>query len=49
MAELEWQINPDGRYYMDEDGFGMTDDVEVALVGNIDRTGRVVEKIHYMP
>lgn len=49
MAELEWQINPDGRYYMDEDGFGMTDDVEVALVGKIDRTGRVVEKIHYIP
>lgn len=49
MAELEWQINPDGRYYMDEDGYGMTDDVEVTLVGKIDRTGRVVEKLHYMP
>lgn len=49
MAELEWQINPDGRYYMDEDGYGMTDDVEVALVGKIDRRGCIVEKMHYMP
>lgn len=48
-AELEWQINPDGRYYMDDDGFGMTDDEEVALYGTIDRTGRVVEKMHYKP
>ena len=48
-AELEWQINPDGRYYMDDDGFGMTDDEQVALYGTIDRTGRVVEKMHYKP
>lgn len=48
-AELEWQINPDGRYYMDEDGFGMTDDEEVALIGKIDRNGRVVEKLRYNP
>ena len=48
-AELEWQINPDGRYYMDDDGFGMTDDEQVALYGVIDRTGRVVEKMHYKP
>ena len=37
-AELEWQINPDGRYYMDEDGYGMTGEIEVALLGTIDRT-----------
>lgn len=29
VAEVCWQINPDGRYYMDEDGYGMTDDVEI--------------------
>ena len=28
-AEVMWQINPDGRYYMDDDGFGMTDDDEI--------------------
>lgn len=43
-AEVEWQLNPDGRFYMDEDGFGMTDDVEVSLIGRIDRTGKVVKR-----
>lgn len=46
-AEVIWQINPDGRYYMDEDGFGMTDDEEIALVGTVDRTGQVVRKFMY--
>lgn len=45
-AEVFWEINPDGRYYMDEDGFGMTDDVEITLRGTIDRRGRVVEKFY---
>lgn len=43
-AEVSWQINPDGRYYEDEDGFGMTDDEEIALIGKIDRTGEVTER-----
>lgn len=42
VAEVRWEINPDGRYYCDEDGFGMTSDVEVDLVGAIDRNGKVV-------
>ncbi|MBR2166655.1 MAG: hypothetical protein IJ915_08980 [Paludibacteraceae bacterium] len=46
-AEVIWQINPDGRYYMDDDGFGMTDDDEIALCGTIDRTGHVIKKFHY--
>lgn len=45
-ADVFWEINPDGRYYMDEDGFGMTDDVEITLRGAIDRRGLVVEKFH---
>ena len=44
IARVSWQLNPDGRYYRDEDGFGMTDDEEVTLYGTIDRTGKVVEK-----
>ncbi|MBQ9230616.1 MAG: hypothetical protein IJ190_05460 [Prevotella sp.] len=44
VAEVDWQLNPDGRYYMDEDGFGMTDDEEVNIYGFIDRTGRVLVK-----
>ena len=47
IAEVMWQINPDGRYYMDDDGFGMTDDDEIALWGKIDRTGKVVVPFAY--
>lgn len=43
-AEVSWEINPDGRYYMDDDGFGMTDDEEITLYGAIDRQGRVIRK-----
>ena len=44
VAEVEWQLNPDGMYYCDEDGFGMTDDEEINLYGAIDRKGKVVKK-----
>lgn len=44
VAEVRWEINPDGRYYCDEDGFGMTPDQAVDLCGAIDRQGRVVRK-----
>lgn len=48
-ADVEWQINPDGKYWMDDDGFGMTDDQELALFGSIDRTGQVIKKFTYRP
>ena len=44
VAQVSWQLNPDGRYYMDEDGFGMTDDDEIEIYGFIDTKGRVVVK-----
>ena len=44
VAEVEWQLNPDGMYYRDEDGFGMTDDEEINLYGSIDKKGKVVKK-----
>lgn len=44
VAEVEWQLNPDGMYYRDEDGFGMTDDEEINLYGAIDRKAKVVKK-----
>ena len=44
VAEVEWQLNPDGMYYRDEEGFGMTDDEEINLYGAIDRKGKVVKK-----
>ena len=48
-ATVMWLLNPDGRYYADEDGFGMTSDTEIELLGSIDRTGRVVRKFRYEP
>lgn len=42
VAEVCWQLNPDGRYWMDEDGYGMTPDVEFNIYGFIDRTGKVI-------
>lgn len=42
VALVCWQLVPDGRYYMDEDGYGMEDDNEVNIYGVIDRTGKVI-------
>lgn len=35
-----WEIQPDGRYWADEDGFGGTNDEEVRLYSVIDEEGR---------
>lgn len=45
VADIYWMLNPDGMYYADSDGYGMTDDEEVELHGFIDRQGRVVGKL----
>ncbi len=42
VAQVSWQLNPDGRYYMDEDGFGMSDDEEIEIYGFVDRQLRVL-------
>lgn len=44
VAPVSWQINPDGHYCMDDDGFGMTDDEEITIYGYLDCKGRVVSK-----
>ena len=44
VAEVSWQLNPDGRYYMDDDGFGMTDDEEIEIYGFIDTKSKVLVK-----
>jgi hypothetical protein len=44
VAYVTWDLIPDGRYFEDDDGYGMSDDSEVALCGCIDRTGRAVGK-----
>lgn len=48
VAQVSWQLNPDGMYYMDEDGYGMTDDEEVEIYGFIDRQGKVVVKFQHI-
>ena len=48
VAKVKWQLNPDGMYYMDEDGFGMTPDVEYNIYGFIDRQGRVLSKFRHL-
>ena len=44
VSQVCWQINPDGMYYADEDGFGMTDDKEINIYGFIDTECSVVVK-----
>jgi hypothetical protein len=44
VAYVTWDLIPDGRYFEDDDGYGMSDDSEVSLCGCIDRTGRAVGK-----
>lgn len=44
IARVKWQLRPDGMYWMDEDGYGMSFDDEISVYGFIDKEGRVVEK-----
>ena len=37
--KVYWQIQPDGRYWEDEDGFGGTNDEEVTLFTYVDENG----------
>ena len=42
VALVEWTLYPDGRYFMDEDGYGMEDNDESVLYGFIDTRANVV-------
>ena len=44
VARVDWQLNPDGQYYMDDDGYGMTADEEIEIYGFIDTKGNVLVK-----
>lgn len=48
VAEVEWQLIPDGMYFMDSDGYGMTDDVETTLYAMVDRHLQVLVKFRYI-
>lgn len=41
MALVSWTLQPEGSYYADEDGFGMTDDEEVKVYGVVDSSCRM--------
>ena len=48
IALVAWQLNPDGRYYMDDDGYGMTSDEEITIYGYIDAEMNVLSKFQYI-
>ncbi len=42
VAYLSWTLQPDGRYYADEDGYGMEDDDEITLYAFIDTESNIL-------
>ena len=44
VAQVRWQLNPDGMYFMDGEGYGMTCDEEINIYGFIDKKGKVLVK-----
>lgn len=42
VAYVQWTLQPDGRYYADSDGFGMTDDDEINVYAFIDKKAHVL-------
>lgn len=47
IAMVEWQLIPDGRFWMDDDGYGMTPDEELNIYGFIDSRADIVEPFRY--
>ena len=48
LARVNWMLYPDGRYFADEDGFGMEDNDEVNIYAYIDTECRVIVKFQDM-
>lgn len=42
VASVSWTLQPDGRYYADEDGFGMEDDEEIDFTAFIDQSANIL-------
>ena len=40
LADVEWTVRPDGMYWADEDGYGMTDEDAISLHGKITPDGK---------
>ena len=41
-----WTFQPDGRYYADEDSFGMEHDIDNKLVSVMNKKGKLIEPFH---
>ena len=41
---MYWTIQPDGMYWMDNDGFGITNDKRITLYSTIDENGNFLHK-----
>ena len=39
-----WLMQPDGMYWMDDDGFGMEDDLPIYFYGIVDKTGHFLDQ-----
>ncbi len=39
-----WLMQPDGMYWMDDDGFGMEDDLPIYFYGVVDKTGHFLDQ-----
>ena len=46
-APVRWTLQPDGRYFEDEDGFGSEDCEEVTLYSCLDTNGKFTEPFRY--
>ena len=46
-ASVEWMLQPDGRYFEDEDGFGAENCEEITLYSYIDTNGFFTEPFQY--
>lgn len=48
VAIVKWQLIPDGMYWMDEDGYGMTSDVETPVYAVVDKDLNVLVKFRFI-
>ena len=47
-ASVTWTLQPDGRYFADEDGFGAENCEEITLYSSIDTNGKFIEPFKYI-
>lgn len=47
-ASVEWTLQPDGRYFEDEDGFGGENCEEIVLLSHIDTNGLFTEPFKHI-